>query len=790
MSEPIEQTFDQAVEHHRAGRLSEARTLYLQVLDHQADHPEALHLLGVAELQAGKQAEALELVRRAADLKPTLARYQISLGQVLAAMGRPEDALAAHERAAQLQPDLPEAWFGWGTALQAAGRNQESIDVYQRVLRLRPDHTDALNNLGNALHVLGKTPEAIENYRKAIELRPDSPATFNNLGIALQKSGKLPEAIAAFRRSIELRPDFAGAYNNLGCALTDIRQVDDAVNVLLRAIELRPDFAEAWYNLANALKKRGDFPDAVAAYQRAIQFRPDYPEAYTNLGNALQAVGQYNEAADSYRSALTLRPRDAEVHNNLGSVLRTMGHLDQAIATFKSGLFFRPDYHILYCNLGNALKDSGRLDDAIAAYRRAIEIRPSDAITHSNLVYSISYSPNYDATEILRENLRFGAIHAAKLAHGVPPHKNTRDPDRRLRIAYLGSDFRDHCQSFFMIPLLANHNHDRFEIYCYANVGRPDAITERIKKYADHWQSVVGITDAELAEKIRADEIDIAVDLTMHMSNGRLLALAHRPAPVQVAYLAYPGTTGVPAIDYRLTDPYLDPPGDSDLNYSEKSLRLPDTFWCYDPLTDGPAVNPLPALQNGFITFGCLNNFCKVTRQTLDLWASVLRAVPNSRMIILCPIGTQRDELLENLRSRGVASERIELVAQQPRQKYLETYQRIDVGLDTLPYNGHTTSLDSFWMGVPVLTRVGRTVVGRAGWSQLSNLGLPELAAWSDEDFPKIAIDWTENPTRLADLRADLRRQMLNSPLMDAPRMVINTESIYRDIWREWCKRT
>ena len=787
MSETIEQAFDEAVGHHRAGRLDEARTLYLQVLDHRADHPEALHLLGVTQLQSGQPGQALELVKRAAALKPQMARYQISLGQVFAALGRAEEAITAHARAVQLQPDMPEAWFGWGTSLQAVGRQEEAMKAYRRVIQIRPDYVDALNNLGNALHLLGKADEAVEVYGRALELRPDLAATHNNLGIALQRIGRMEEAIASFRRSIELQREFAGAYNNLGCALTDSRQLDEAVEVLRRAVELRPEFAEAWYNLGNALKKRGEYSEAIAAYRQAIGIRADYADAHINLGNALQGIRQYAEAAESYRRALEIRPKDVEAYNNLGSVLRTMGKADDALTAFRAVLFLRPNFNIAHCNLGNVLKDIGKLDEAIACYRRAVELEPNDLISCGNLAYSANYSSEYDAAGILRENLRWNALYAAKLGQNVAPHTNDRDPDRRLRIGYVGADFRDHCQSFFTIPLLANHDHANFEVFCYSNVSRPDAITERTKQYADVWRSVFGATDAEMSEQIRADSIDILIDLTMHMSNGRLLAFARRPAPVQATYLAYPGTTGLKAIDYRLTDPFLDPPGDSDLNYAEKSIRLPETFWCYDPLRDGPAPGALPAMGARRITFGCLNNLCKVNRLTVELWARVLKAVDDSRLILLSPAGAHRDVMLDEFRGLGVHAGRIEFVEYQPREKYLEVYQRIDIGLDTMPYNGHTTTLDSLWMGVPVLTRVGRTAVGRGGWSQLSNLGLPELAAWRDDDFVKLAAQWAGDFSGLAELRATLRGRMENSPLMNAPRFAKNVEAAYRVMWKAWC---
>jgi predicted O-linked N-acetylglucosamine transferase (SPINDLY family) len=357
-----------------------------------------------------------------------------------------------------------------------------------------------------------------------------------------------------------------------------------------------------------------------------------------------------------------------------------------------------------------------------------------------------------------------------------------------LRIGYVSPDFREHCQSFFTIPLLSNHDRKAFEIFCYADLRRPDAVTQRIRGYVDGWQSIVGMTDEEAARKIREDQIDILVDLTMHMASGRPLIFARKPAPVQAAWLAYPGSTGLSAMDYRLTDPYLDPPGLNDHFYSETSIRLPDSFWCYEPLVTELLVNPLPAQSTGHVTFGCLNNFCKINEPVLRLWAQVLKTVDRSRLMILCPEGSHRQALLDLLQREGISSDRIELVAGRPRLQYLELYHRIDLGLDSFPYNGHTTSLDSFWMGVPVVTLVGQTVAGRAGLSQLTNLGLPELIAQTSQQYVQIAADLAGDLSGLAELRRTLRERMQASPLMDAPRFARNIEAAYRQMWRNWCQ--
>ena len=325
------------------------------------------------------------------------------------------------------------------------------------------------------------------------------------------------------------------------------------------------------------------------------------------------------------------------------------------------------------------------------------------------------------------------------MARFIQPHGNDRSTGRRLKVGYVSPDFRSHSEAFFTVPLFSAHDHEGFEIVCYSDVVRPDIITQRLRTQVDAWRSITGLDHEKVAELICRDRIDILVDLTMHMARNRLLVFARKPAPVQACWLAYPGGTGLSTIDYRITDPYLDPPGLYDGSYAEESNRLPDTFWCYDPLDDEPAVNALPAEENGYLSFGCLNNFCKVNPVVLKLWARVLKAVDRSRLTILAGEGSHRRHALDLLAEEGVARDRVIFVAHQPRQQYLQYYHGIDVGLDTVPYNGHTTSLDSFWMGVPVVTLVGQTVVGRAGLCQLTNLGLPELIASSPERYVQIA---------------------------------------------------
>jgi predicted O-linked N-acetylglucosamine transferase (SPINDLY family) len=567
----------------------------------------------------------------------------------------------------------------------------------------------------------------------------------------------------------------------------------EAAPLYQKFIAQQPDSAVksaiAWHGLGRSLVGLGRVDEAIDAYRRSISLAPNEGVVHYNLGVALFTKGHTDQAIAEYRKALALRPDDLYALANLGSLLPMRNEYDQAIAVLRRAIRASPSAAPVWLNLGNVLKDVGEIDAAMAHYNRAVVLQPDDPIMLSNRIYATLFYPGFDPPRLLAEAQRWEEKFGQPLRSQIRPHANDAYPDRRLRIGYVSPDLRDHCQTHFTLPLLSNHDHANFEIICYSSVARPDRVSARLRSFCDGWRNVAGASDPQLAQLICDDAVDVLVDLTMHMAGSRLSVFARKPAPVQVAYLAYPGTTGLSAMDYRLTDPYLDPPGAGDEHYCEKSIRLPNTFWCYDPLAGEESINELPAKTTGQITFGCLNNFCKTTELALDLWAKVLTAVPTSRLLLLVPPGSARQRVLNCLSSFGIAADRIELIARQPRIAYLQTYNRIDIALDTIPYNGHTTSLDAFWMGVPVVTLVGNTVVGRAGLSQLSNLGLSELAAESPDQFVRIASDLASDLPRLGEIRSTLRRRMTASPLMDAPLFARHIEEAYRQMWREWCQK-
>lgn len=744
----IQEAFDLALQHHRAGRRGEAEGLYRQVLAAQPDHVEAWQLLGLLAHQAGNSVAAVELLQQALARHP---QHYVALGNL-------------------------------GEAYRALGKLDEAIACYQRALEIKPDHARASFNLGNALSETGRLDAAVAAYRRAVASQPDYADAYNNLGVALARSQRLDEAVAAYRCALRLRPDHADAHNNLGITLGEQGRWDAAVAEYRRAIELQPEYPEAHNNLGNALKEQGRLAEAMASYRRALELQPDYADAHGNSGVILTALGRFGEAIAESEKAIRLQPAHADAQNNLGIALAEQGRLGEAIAVYERLLKLHPSYADAYINLGNAWKDQGRVPEAVAVYRRALEIAPADAPALSNLIYTLLFIAAGNDRVIRAEQERWHRQIGGPAQRFIRRHENERNPERPLRIGYVSADFRDHVVGRNLRPLFQNHDRRRHRIFCYAAVVRPDRMTEEFREQADGWRNILGTTDEALAEMIRADRVDILVDLAQHTAGNRLPVLARRPAPVQASFAGYPASAGVEAIAHRISDRYLE-----QADTGGEHIHFIDSFWCYDPCGMELPVSPLPAERNGGVTFGSLNNFCKVTEPMLRLWGRVLAAVEGSRLMLMSAAGSHRQRGLEILRGEGIDPRRVEWVEPRGRAAYLELYHRIDVMLDTFPYNGHTTSLDALWMGVPVISVAGSSSVSRAGLSQLSNLGLPEMVAYSQNEFVRIAQELAGDRQRLAELRRTLRGRMEASVLMDGPRFACGIEAAYRAMWREWC---
>jgi predicted O-linked N-acetylglucosamine transferase (SPINDLY family) len=596
--------------------------------------------------------------------------------------------------------------------------------------------------------------------------------------VAHHRAGRLDEAAGLYRKVLDQQPNHADALHLLGLATAQMGRGPEGAKLIQRAIILRPNVAVFHANLGYALRLMGRPGDAAAAWRRAVTLDPAAPLAWFNLSQTLAAIGNPSAAIDACKHALALNPGLVEAHNLLGSILREQKRIDESVACLRRALEGNPRYAEAHHNLALALADSGRIDLAVESEATASELAPDVTACVSGRNYMLHFHTQFDRAALDREMRPFNQRFAQPLAGEIRPHANSRDPDRRLRIGYVSPDFYFQAECHFLLPLLQSHDRRNFEIHCYCSVLRPDYVTRRFKEHADVWHDVAAETDDRLAERIRRDQIDILIDLTMHMRNNRLLLFARKPAPVQVTWLAYPGGTGLPAIDYRLTDALLDPP-DSDQHYAEKSIRLPGCWCCYDPLSDAAIESP----PRDFVRFASLNNPAKLNDGTLRLWSGVLQAVPDSRLLLLVTSEDHRGRIRRLFADAGISEDRLEFTGYLSRPKYLMLHNTINACLDPLPYNGITTTLDALWMGVPVVTLVGQTAPGRAGLSILTAAGMPELIAHCPEEFIKIAAGATH-----MDHHA-IRQKLCASAVMDAPRFARDVEAAYRQTWRNWCQR-
>jgi len=599
-------------------------------------------------------------------------------------------------------------------------------------------------------------------------------------GGAAIRAGRFEEAESFFRRAAEAFADVS-ASANLAMALAAQGRFGDAVQAARRACELRPDIVELYGNLGNALQMAGDPDGAVTAYGHVLRARPNDLNTRLNLAHALTYLGQFEQAIGHLKKVVASQPQNLAGLINLGIARQGGGDLDGARDAFERAVRLHNSPEAL-ANLALVLKDAGRVDEAVTQVRQSLAMRP-DVKVADLLLLLLQYSPNIDRRTIVEEHRHWFSRYIEGM---IKPRVNRLDPgapERKLRIGYVSPDFREHPVGYNVLPLLENHDRERFEIFCYSNVTRPDGLTDRFRAAAHHWRNIRPLNDDQAAQLVLEDRVDILVDLALHTGENRLGVFARKPAPVQVTFAGYPGTTGLPAVDYRLTDPYLDPPDKGDAGFCEKPLRL-QSFWCYQPLGTEPEVSELPALANGYVTFGCLNNFCKVNDAVLHVWAQVLGGLPDSRLLLLAKAGSHQERTAGFFDKNGISPSRIGFVGPTDRRTYLRAYNRVDVGLDTFPYNGHTTSLDALWMGVPVVSLVGDLPVGRGGWSQLNNLGLARLAATDGRAYAKTALDLAGDLRTLSELRATLRERMRASPLTDSRGFAVAVESVFCRIWR------
>lgn len=790
-----------------------------------ADDPVSLLEKGIASEEAGQLRKALTYYEEVLRLDPALGRAHFNRGNILLELGNPQEAVEAFTKALALKPDSASAYYNLGNAHARLRQNDLAVAGYRQAIALKPDFADAYVAMGVALEEMGRKDDAIASYRDALAIRPDYPEVHYNLGTALMETGKPDEAIGCLQQAVACRPAYAEAHRQLGQFFQELGRLNEAEQSYRQTLRIEPDSAEDHNNLAVVLESLGQLEAAISSYQSALKITPDNPQLHNNLGGALKGFGRFDEALACYRQALTLKADFAPAYNNIGVVLFERELFGEAITYYQKAIDIDPNHFDAHNNIGLALQQCGQLNAAYVSYRRALDIdpnftesmnnlagllanlgRPEEATVifrqaleaspdffraHSNLLLIHNYLADHTPAEMLAEAVRFGEKAASK-ARPYSSWHNAPDPTRRLRVGIVSADLRQHPVGNFLegvLAALASEAHGRLEFVAFSNHSQFDETSARIKANCQDWQSVLGISDEILAQRIRDDGIDILIDLSGHTGHNRLPLFAWKPAPIQATWLGYLGTTGVAAIDYLIADAWTLPESE-EKHFTEQIWRLPESYVCFTPPASKTSVNELPASNNGYITFGCFNNLSKVNDSVVALWSRVLQAVPNSRLFLKAKQFSD-SAVQQSMRDRfavhGIDVQRLILSPLVARTEYLAPYQQVDIALDPFPYPGITTTVESLWMGVPVLTLKGTSFISRQGIGLLTNAGLASWIARDQDDYVALAVKHSKDLHALALVRKNLREDVASSPIFDATRFARHFEAALRGMWEKWC---
>ena len=668
--------------------------------------------------------------------------------------------------------------------LLAVGQPEDALTLCERILAAEPDHCEALYTAGRIDLQSGRTETALQRFATAAQLDPDNALYAQYLGISYGTAGKLAEAEQHFRRVVALAPDNAFAQMNLGNVLKDQGKFSAAADAFRQSITLAEENAEAWLELGNVLRKLGDTEAAISAFKSALSNRPSLIRANLPLAAALLDAGRVTEATTLLEKLTGEFPRGAELFDYLGQARMANGDFTSAIDSYRQAIRINPRLARAGNNLGHACLSAWQPEAAIESFRAALQQKPDYARAHSNLLQTMNYLPDISSAALFTEAKRFGEQHDRKMQ--LAGQTASRESGHRIRLGYLSPDFRSHSIAHFTARLIGTHDRSRFELYLYSAVTKPDQITATFEQQCDHWRSITNLSDEAAANVIHADGIDILVDLAGHTANNRLPVFGYRPAPVQVTWLGYPNTTGMDSIDYRLTDDIADPPGTSDEFHTERLLRLDAGFLCYQTSNPEPAITDAPCVTNGHITFGSFNHLPKLNERVIRLWARILQRLPDARLLLKSRSLVNDDvraACAARFAAAGVSPERLLLRQMTPsRRAHMAMYGEVDIALDTFPYNGTTTTCEALWMGVPVITLAGERHAGRVGVSILQHAGCAAFIAENEDDYVERACALAGDRDRLAQVRADLRQQLLASELMDVTRFTRSLEAVYDDI--------
>ncbi|KAJ6300230.1 hypothetical protein OIU76_021099 [Salix suchowensis] len=780
----------------------------------------------------------------------------VSYANILRSRNKFADALALYESVLEKDSGIVEAYIGKGICLQMQNMGRLAFDCFAEAIKLDPQNACALTHCGILYKDEGRLLEAAESYHKALKadlsykpasergiqkyyeaLKVDphyAPAYYNlgvvysemmqydtalscyekaaierpmyaeaycNMGVIYKNRGDLESAIACYERCLAVSPNFEIAKNNMAIALTDLGtkvklegDISQGVAYYKKALYYNWHYADAMYNLGVAYGEMLKFEMAIVFYELAFNFNPHCAEACNNLGVIYKDRDNLDKAVECYQLALSIKPNFSQSLNNLGVVYTVQGKMDAAASMIEKAIIANPTYAEAYNNLGVLYRDAGNISMAISAYEQCLEIDPDSRNAGQNRLLAMNYI-NEGHDDKLFEAHRDWGRRFMRLYPQYTSWDNPKAPDRPIVIGYVSPDYFTHSVSYFIEAPLIYHEYANYKVVVYSAVVKPDAKTnrfrEKVLKKGGIWRDIYGIDEKKVAIMVREDKVDILVELTGHTANNKLGMMACRPAPVQVTWIGYPNTTGLPAIDYRITDSFTDPP-DTKQKHVEELIRLPECFLCYIPSPEAGPVAPTPALSNGFITFGSFNNLAKITPKVLQVWARILCAVPNSRLVVKCKpfcCDSVRQRFLTMLEQLGLEPLHVDLL---PlillNHDHMQAYSLMDISLDTFPYAGTTTTCESLYMGVPCVTMAGAVHAHNVGVSLLSNVGLGHLVAKNEEEYVQLALQLASDIAALSKLRMSLRDLMSKSPVCDGPNFTLGLETTYRNIWHRYCK--
>ncbi|GLH73159.1 acetylglucosamine transferase [Geothrix limicola] len=821
---PVPETGDwleAATAAHDKGDLDLAEALYTRILEREPQHAAATHLLGVLKNQRGDHSAAAEWLSRALRLNPRSARVHLNLGIALWQLGRQEEALTHYRYASVLKRDEPEALRHLASALQVLHQQEEALDNWDRYLALAPGDPAALLNRGLALAALDRMEEALASFDQALAECPDFAEVHFQRGFALQELGRLEAARADYEAALRLRPEWEEARLNLAgvlhlehqdeAALAEVGKVlaqhpdlpagllhagvlrlalhlpAEALVDVDRLLALEPGRVEAHVNRGRALRELQRPLEALASFDKALDLDADHEGALMDRGQILIELRRPPEALASFDHLLSIHPEHLEALLGRGNAQVLLHRNEEALATYTELLGRQPDHVETLVSRGTALHRLGRHVEAVASYDAALALRPDHAVAHSNKIFVMDYLPSLGFEAHQGARRRYYEAQAQRLALEEPVFENDRDPARRLVLGYVSADFKRHSAAACFGPVLRHHDRAEFKVICYSGVLEEDDWTRGFQAGADAWRRTARMPDAELADLIRADGVDVLIDLSGHSEGNRLLVFARRPAPVQVTAWGGGGGTGLPMIDYQFTDPVHIPDWARPL-FTETCFDLPCNI-TFEAPDYAPEVSDLPLRRHGYLTFGCLNRTMKVTPEALALWARLLEAVPGSKLCLkdgLLEDSRVQDDFRARFEGLGIAPDRLLLRGGSSHRDHLAAYGEVDIALDPFPHSGGITTWEALWMGVPVITMPGSKPSSRISGGILHALGLNDWIAESEEAYLHLAIDKASDAAALEGFRETIRARIAASEAGNPVLFTRAVEAAYRTMWRRW----